>query len=91
MILPGKTRHRGWIGTVTGGAFAFRAFEHLAGGLSVGICGMAGGMCIGVLGNWGVRSSALRPQMFMSAVLMTGFAMVLGMYGLIVALLQAAK
>jgi len=67
------------------------AYNHLAGGMAVGICGMAGGMCIGVLGNWGTRSSALRPQMFMSAVLMTGFAMVLGMYGLIVALLQAAK
>lgn len=72
-------------------ATSFSAYGHLAGGLAVGICGMAGGMCIGVLGNWGVRSSALRPQMFMSAVLMTGFAMVLGMYGLIVALLQAAK
>lgn len=69
----------------------FSAFSHFSAGLAVGICGLASGWCIGVLGDFGSRSSALRPQLFMTSVLMTGFAMVLGMYGLIVALLQGTK
>lgn len=67
---------------------ACRSFAQLSGGFCVGICGLAAGVSIGWLGEWGVRSTAIRPQMYMTTVLMTGFAMVLGIYGLIVALLQ---
>jgi len=69
----------------------YKGFSHFSGGLAVGFCGLASGMCVGVLGDWGVRSSALRMPMYMSTLLMTGFAMVLGMYGLIVALMQCTK
>ena len=69
----------------------YSGFCHLSAGLAVGICGLASGWCIGVLGDFGSRASAMRPQLFMTSVLMTGFAMVLGMYGLIAALLQGTK
>jgi len=69
----------------------YSGFSHFSAGLSVGLCGLASGWCIGVLGDFGSRSSAMRPQLFMTSVLMTGFAMVLGMYGLIAALIQGVK
>jgi len=69
----------------------YSGFCHFSAGLSVGLCGLASGWCIGVLGDFGSRSSAMRPQLFMTSVLMTGFAMVLGMYGLIAALIQGTK
>lgn len=53
--------------------------------------GLFSGWCIGVLGDFGARGSAQRPQLFMTSVLMTGFAMVLGMYGLIIALILGTR
>lgn len=66
-------------------------FCHLAAGLSVGLSGMAAGFAIGVVGDAGVRGTANQSRLYVGMVLMLIFAEVLGLYGLIVALVFATK
>ncbi|KAJ5129453.1 uncharacterized protein N7515_005492, partial [Penicillium bovifimosum] len=57
-------------------------------GLSVGLTGLASGFAIGVVGDAGVRGTALQPKLYVGMILILIFAEVLGLYGLIVALLM---
>eukprot|EP00835_Amoeboradix_gromovi_P007157 NODE_1110_length_1072_cov_0.273381.p1 type:complete len:161 gc:universal NODE_1110_length_1072_cov_0.273381:691-209(-) len=66
-------------------------FVHLAAGLSVGFAGLAAGLAIGVVGDACVRNLAHCPKLFVGMVLMLIFAEVLGLYGLIVALILNTK
>ncbi|CAL8086626.1 unnamed protein product [Calicophoron daubneyi] len=68
-----------------------RSLFDFGAGLSVGISGLAAGYAIGVVGEAGVRASAKQPRMFVGMVLILIFAEVLGLYGLIVALIMATK
>lgn len=65
----------------------FSGFMHLAAGLSVGLTGLAAGYAIGVVGDAGVRSYMLQSRIFVGMVLILIFGEVLGLYGLIVALI----
>lgn len=65
----------------------FNGFMHLAAGLSVGLTGLAAGYTIGVVGDVGVRSYMLQSRVFVGMVLILIFGEVLGLYGLIVALI----
>jgi len=69
----------------------FRSFCHLGAGLSVGLSGLASGFAIGVVGDAGVRGTAQQPRLFVGMILILIFAEVLGLYGLIVALILATK
>ncbi|KAI0986977.1 hypothetical protein GJ496_003681 [Pomphorhynchus laevis] len=64
---------------------------HLGGGLSVGIAGLAAGYAIGVVGDAGIRGSAHQPRLYVGMVIILIFAEVLGLYGLIVALMLITK
>lgn len=64
---------------------------HLAGGLTVGLCCLAAGFAIGIVGDAGVRGTAQQPRLFVGMVLILIFAEVLGIYGLIIGLLLANK
>jgi V-type H+-transporting ATPase proteolipid subunit len=66
----------------------FLSFIQLGAGLSVGLAGMAAGFSIGIVGDAGVRGMAQQPRLFVGMVLILIFAEVLGLYGLIVALLM---
>jgi len=66
----------------------FQSFIQLGAGLSVGLAGMAAGFSIGIVGDAGVRGIAQQPRLFVGMVLILIFAEVLGLYGLIVALLM---
>ena len=57
-------------------------------GLSVGLSGLAAGMAIGIVGDAGVRGTAQQPKLFVGMVLILIFAEVLGLYGLITALVM---
>ena len=57
-------------------------------GLSVGLSGLAAGMAIGIVGDAGVRGTAQQPKLFVGMVLILIFAEVLGLYGLIPALVM---
>jgi len=65
----------------------FDAFIFLGAGLSVGLSGLAAGFAIGIVGDAGVRGTAQQPRLFVGMILILIFAEVLGLYGLIVALL----
>ena len=70
---------------------AFKGFLHLGAGLSVGLSGLAAGYAIGVVGDAGVRGTAQQPRLFVGMILILIFAEVLGLYGLIVALILSTK
>jgi len=63
----------------------------MSAGLIVGLCNVASGFAIGALGNDGSRAMAYRPVVFTAFVAMQGFAMVIGLYGLIVAMILATQ
>lgn len=69
----------------------FRSFLHLGAGLSVGLSGLAAGFAIGIVGDAGVRGTAQQPRLFVGMILILIFAEVLGLYGLIVALILSTK
>jgi len=66
-------------------------FNSLGAGISVGLSGMAAGYAIGNMGDMGIRASGLNMSLYTTVVLITGFAMVAGMYGLVVSLILVAK
>ncbi|KAF1943685.1 V-type ATPase [Clathrospora elynae] len=65
----------------------YAGFMHMAAGLSVGLTGLAAGYAIGIVGDAGVRSFMSQSRIFVGMVLILIFAEVLGLYGLIVALI----
>ncbi|KAI9815613.1 MAG: v-type proton ATPase 16 kDa proteolipid subunit 2 [Phylliscum demangeonii] len=69
----------------------FAGFMHLACGLSVGLTGLAAGYAIGVVGDSGVRAYMQQSRIFVGMVLVLIFGEVLGLYGLIVALILNTK
>ncbi|KAG9245924.1 vacuolar ATP synthase-like protein 16 kDa proteolipid subunit [Calycina marina] len=69
----------------------FNGFMHLSCGLSVGLTGLAAGYAIGIVGDMGVRSYMLQSRIFVGMVLILIFGEVLGLYGLIVALILNTK
>ncbi|KAH7099483.1 V-type ATPase [Auriculariales sp. MPI-PUGE-AT-0066] len=66
----------------------YAGFIHLGAGLSVGLAGLAAGFAIGIVGDAGVRGVAQQPRLYVGMVLILIFAEVLGLYGLIVALIM---
>ncbi|CAE6448702.1 unnamed protein product [Rhizoctonia solani] len=69
----------------------FTSVIQLGAGLSVGLSGLAAGFAIGIVGDAGVRGTAIQPRLFVGMVLILIFAEVLGLYGLIVALILGNK
>ncbi|XP_077983951.1 V-type proton ATPase 16 kDa proteolipid subunit c-like [Glandiceps talaboti] len=69
----------------------FKSFVDMGAGLSVGLSGLAAGFAIGIVGDAGVRGTAQQPRLFVGMILILIFAEVLGLYGLIVALLLTTK
>jgi len=69
----------------------YKGFIQLGAGLSVGLSGLAAGFAIGIVGDAGVRGMAQQPRLFVGMILILIFAEVLGLYGLIVALLMNSQ
>jgi len=69
----------------------FQGFVQLGAGLSVGLAGLSAGFAIGIVGDAGVRGYAQQPRLFVGMLLILIFAEVLGLYGLIVALIMNTK
>ncbi|KAA1136341.1 v-type proton ATPase 16 kDa proteolipid subunit 2 [Puccinia graminis f. sp. tritici] len=69
----------------------FAGFIHLAAGLSCGMTGLAAGHAIGLIGDACARAFLFQSRMFVSMVLMLIFAEVIGLYGLIIALILNTK
>lgn len=73
------------------GYTVYKGFLQFGAGLSVGLCGLAAGFAIGIVGDAGVRGTALQQKLFVGMILILIFAEVLGLYGLIVALMLSTK
>lgn len=71
--------------------FSVSAFQIFGGGLAVGLSGLAAGVAIGVVGDTGVRGMGQQPRLFVGMILILVFAEVLGIYGLIVALILVTQ
>ncbi|CRK30876.1 hypothetical protein BN1708_005306, partial [Verticillium longisporum] len=69
----------------------YTGFIQFGAGLAVGLAGLAAGFAIGIVGDAGVRGTAQQPRLFVGMILILIFAEVLGLYGLIVALLMNSK
>jgi V-type H+-transporting ATPase proteolipid subunit len=69
----------------------YSGFLQLAAGLAVGFAGLAAGFALGLVGDSGVTGRVQQPKLFMGMVLIMIFAEVLGIYGLIIALLLVTK
>ncbi|KAH9932749.1 V-type ATPase [Epithele typhae] len=69
----------------------FQGFVQLGAGLAVGLAGLAAGFAIGIVGDAGVRGTAQQPRLFVGMILILIFAEVLGLYGLIVALIMNSR
>ncbi|KAK1599042.1 V-type ATPase [Colletotrichum navitas] len=67
------------------------SFLQLGAGISVGLCGLAAGFAIGIVGDAGVRATNQQPRLYVGMVLILIFAEVLGLYGLVVAVLLQSK
>merc|ERR1719265_2252407 len=70
---------------------AYLGFAHLGAGLTVGLSSLAAGLCIGIVGDAGVRANAQQSRIFVGMILILIFAEALGLYGLIVGLIVAQK
>ncbi|KAJ5972574.1 vacuolar ATP synthase 16 kDa proteolipid subunit [Penicillium vulpinum] len=69
----------------------YTGFLQLGSGFSVGLAGLAAGFAIGIVGDAGVRGTAQQPKLYVGMILILIFAEVLGLYGLIVALLMNSR
>lgn len=55
-------------------------FMQLAAGIAVGLSCLSSGLCIGIVGDAGVRAAGQQPRMFVGMMMMLIFAEVLGEY-----------
>ena len=69
----------------------FAGVTHLGAGLACGFTGLAAGYAIGFVGDSCVRAYVHENRVFVSMILILIFAEVLGLYGLIVALIMNTK
>lgn len=81
MVLKGKVQ------SASQGYTLDKGFSHLAAGLTCGLCGLGAGYAIGIVGDAGVRGTAQQPRLFVGMILILIFSEVLGLYGMIVALI----
>lgn len=63
----------------------YTAYKQLGAGLCCGLSSLAAGLCIGVVGDAGVRGNAQR-DILIALILMMIFAEALALYGFIVAI-----
>jgi len=80
------------VGSLTPNNYSlFAGFVHLGAGLACGCTGMAAGYAIGLVGDSCVRAYVHEQKVFVGMVLILIFGEVLGLYGLIVALIMNTK
>jgi len=69
---------------------AYNGYAHFAAGIACGLSSLSAGLCIGIVGDSGVRAAGQHEKLYVPMVLILIFAEALGLYGLIIAIILSS-